>query len=122
MIQNWYFKDSLMTPILRYAALLFLALELASAQVSTGTITGFVHDSSDAAIVGAKVSVVHQATSERRETVTNDRGEFNAPYLRRGEYSVSVTMPGVKGQPLTGIVLAADQTLNLPVVLQPAIV
>ncbi|MDQ2948043.1 MAG: carboxypeptidase-like regulatory domain-containing protein, partial [Acidobacteriota bacterium] len=116
-----------MTRYLRHVALLFVAplffaLQFASAQVSTGTITGYVHDSSDAAIVGAKVSIVQTATSERRETVTNERGEFNAPYLRRGEYSVTVTVAGFKGQTLTGIVLAVDQTVKLPVMLQPGLV
>jgi hypothetical protein len=111
-----------MTRLARYFAMLSVALPFASAQVSTGTITGYVHDSSDAAIVGAKVSIVQQATSERRETVTNDRGEFSAPFLRRGEYSVTVTSAGFKGQTFTGIVLAVDQTVKLPVVLQPGVV
>ena len=92
------------------------------AQVSTGTITGQVHDATDAAIVGAKVSLVRLETSERRSTVTNERGDFNATYLRRGEYSVTVTMPGFKGRSFTGIMLAVDQTVRLPVVLQPSVV
>src|ERR1039457_2706851 len=87
--------------VLRYVALLVVGLHAASAQVSTGTITGYVHDSSDAVIIGAKVNITQLATSERRETVTNDRGEFTAPYLRRGEYSVTVTANGFKGETLT---------------------
>jgi hypothetical protein len=50
-------------------------LHAASAQVSTGTITGYVHDSSDAVIIGAKVNIVQLATSGHRETITNERGE-----------------------------------------------
>jgi hypothetical protein len=45
--------------VLRYVALLVVGLHAASAQVSTGTITGYVHDSSEAVIVGAKVDIVH---------------------------------------------------------------
>src|SRR5260370_27563715 len=104
---------------LRFFVLQLVALQFATAQVSTGTMTGYVHDSSDAAIVGAKVVIQQLATSERRETVTNERGEFTAPYLRRGEYSVTVTAGGFKGQTFTGIVLAVDPTVKLPVVLQP---
>ena len=111
-----------MKAFFRSSALLLLAFKCISAQVSTGTITGYVHDSSDAAVVGAKVSIVQQATSERRETITNERGEFNAPYLRRGEYSITVTAPGLKGQTYTGVVLAVDQTVRLPFVLQPGVV
>ena len=76
-----------MKQVLRHVALLLAGLSIALAQVSTGTITGYVHDSSEAAIVGAKVTINQLATAERRETVTNERGEFTAPYLRRGEYS-----------------------------------
>ena len=111
-----------MTTLIRYAALILISLTTAFAQVSTGAITGYVHDSSDAAIVGAKISIVQVDTSERRETITNDRGEFNAPYLRRGVYSVTVTAPGFKSQTLTGIQLAVDQTVKLPVTLEPGVV
>jgi hypothetical protein len=111
-----------MKQVLRYVALLLTGLHVVSAQVSTGTITGYVHDSSDAVILGAKVAITQIATSERRETVTNERGEFTAPYLRLGEYSVTVAATGFRGQTLTGIVLAVDQTVKLAVVLQPGIV
>lgn len=106
-----------------YVSLMLLSLNASAyAQVSTGTITGYVHDSSDAVMVGAKVSIVQVETSERRETLTNERGEFNAPYLRRGVYSVTVSAPGFKSQTLTGIPLAVDQTVRLPVTLQPGAV
>lgn len=104
------------------AVLMLLGVNGLMAQVSTGTITGYVHDSSDAVIIGAKVTIVQVDTAERRETVTNDRGEFNAPYLRRGAYSINVSAPGFKGQTLTGVQLAVDQTVKLPVMLQPGIV
>lgn len=107
---------------LKSTALLIASIAIGSAQVSTGTVTGYVHDSTDAIIVGAKVSIVNQATSERRETLTNERGEFNAPYLRRGEYSVTVTMDGFKGQSMKDVVLAVDQTVKLPFMLQPGVV
>src|SRR4051794_35229761 len=99
-----------------------MGLHFLSAQVSTGTITGDVHDASGAAIVGAKLKITQQETSESRETVSNDRGEFTAPYLRRGTYSVTVAANGFRGQTLTGIILAVDQTVKLPVVLQLGVV
>ena len=74
------------------------------------------------AIVGAKVSIVEADTGERRETVTNERGEFNAPYLRRGLYTISVAAAGFKGQTFSGVTLAVDQTVRLPITLQPGVV
>lgn len=111
-----------MSAFLRYVTFLFLACEMATAQVSTGTITGTVHDSSGATVQGAKVTITQQATSEARNAVTNDRGEFNAPNLPIGQYSVTVTMNGFKSEILGGIVLEVDKVLSLPVVLQPGMV
>ena len=68
-------RGGLVKQVLRYVALLLVMLHAASAQVSTGTITGYVHDSSDAVIIGAKVNIVQLATSGHRETITNERGE-----------------------------------------------
>lgn len=101
-------------------ALLLIALQVcASAQVSSGTISGTVWDAAEAAIAGAKVKVTQTATSVSRETVTDERGQFSAPNLRPGEYSVTVTATGFQGRTFTGIILAVDQTVSLPAVLQP---
>ena len=89
-----------------------------SAQVSSGAITGTVRDTNDAVIAGAKVKITQLATSAPRETVTDERGQFSAPNLRPGEYSVTVTATGFQGRAFTGIILAVDQTVNLPAVLQ----
>jgi hypothetical protein len=103
--------------------LLLAALSVpALAQVSSGAITGAVRDANDAAIAGAKVKITQIATAVSRETVTDERGQFSAPNLRPGEYSVTVTATGFQSRAFTGIILAVDQTVNLPVVLQPGTV
>ena len=85
-----------MTKHFRYVALSLIGAYAVLAQVSTGTITGYVHDASESAIVGAEVSILETQTGERRETVTNERGDFNAPYLQRGTYSVTVSAKRVQ--------------------------
>jgi hypothetical protein len=107
---------------IRLLVLFLFALEFLSAQVSSSTITGTVHDSSGAVIPNAKVTITQQARSESRDLVTNDRGEFSAPNLQIGQYSVSVTVPGFKTQVFNDIVLVVDRVLNLPVTLQPGVV
>ena len=103
-----------------YASIVLVALSaVCLAQVSSGTISGSVRDSSGGAVVGAKVEITQLATTEKRQTVTNERGEFSAPYLRVGGYSVAVSMPGFKSEVSSGIVLQVDQIVNLTVVLQP---
>jgi len=107
---------------IRIIVLFFLALEFLSAQVSSSTITGTVQDSSGAVIPNAKVTITQQARAESRDVATNDRGEFSAPNLQIGQYSVTVTVPGFKTQVFNDIVLAIDKVLNLPVTLQPGVV
>ena len=104
---------------IRSAALAILIVTQASAQVASGTITGVVHDSSGGAVAGAKITLKEVTTAQQRETVTNDRGEFNAPYLHPGQYTVVVAMPGFSTQTLSNIPLEIDRTVNLPVVIQP---
>ena len=108
-----------MSAVIRYAALAFLFAGLAGAQVASGTITGAVHDSSGGAVSGARITLKEVNTAQQRETVTNDRGEFNAPYLHPGQYTVVVAMPGFTTQTLSGIPLEIDKTVSLPVVIQP---
>ena len=85
-----------MSAFIRFFSISFLAGGIALAQVASGTITGTVQDSSGAVLQGAKVTIVQQATSETRGVVTNDRGEFNAPNLHVGQYSVTVTMAALR--------------------------
>ena len=111
-----------MSAFIRFLFLSVLAVALAMSQVSTGAITGTVRDSSGAVMPGAKVTIVQQATSESRESVTNERGEFTAPNLHIGQYSVTVTRDGFKTDVHNGVPLEVDKVLNLSITLQPGIV
>lgn len=88
------------------------------AQVSTGTIVGTVQDASSAVVVNAKVSLRHLATAEIREVFTNERGEFNAAFLRIGDSSVTVEMQGFRSTTVASITVRVDQTVDLPLQLE----
>jgi hypothetical protein len=77
-----------MSASIRGCVLLALSLSAAHAQVSTGTIVGAVADSTGAVIANAEVTLRHTATGEVRQTRTNQHGEFNAPFVRVGGYSL----------------------------------
>ncbi|MFN0118917.1 MAG: carboxypeptidase regulatory-like domain-containing protein, partial [Blastocatellia bacterium] len=111
-----------MKQILSCLVLLIAMTGATLAQVATGTIKGSVRDATEAAIVGAKVRITQLATAVSRDTVADERGEFSAPSLRPGEYSVTVTAPGFQGRTFTGITLQVDQTVNLSAALQPGTV
>ena len=59
---------------------------LAQQAISTGTITGIVHDEQGLAVPGALVTVTNAQTQEQRTTVANATGIFNVPALVIGRY------------------------------------
>jgi hypothetical protein len=102
----------------RLAFFLSLALTAAHAQISTGTIVGTVDDNTGGAVPNAAVTLTQTSTGQARATQTNDHGQFNAPFLPLGNYSVSVTAPGYETQTISGINLQVDQTANLHIALK----
>ena len=107
-----------MSAMFRNITLILISLGIAWGQVSTGTITGYVHDTSGAVVPGASVTITRTATSERRQIVTNDQGQFTVPYLPIGEYSVTVAMTGFKSATIPNVALQVDNTVTLPIVIQ----
>src|SRR5580698_6456111 len=83
------------------------------AQLVGGTIAGDVVDSSNAALVGAKVIIRNEETGGVRELVTAQGGAFSAPSIPVGVYSVSVTQDGFAPLKRTGIALTVGQSIEL---------
>ena len=99
----------------RFLAVSTILMGSVSAQVTTGTIVGVVEDSTGAVIINAKVTAVHQGTRESREVRTNERGEFNIPFLHIGEYTLTAEASGFRSQRQTGIELQVDKTVKLQI-------
>lgn len=66
------------------------------AQSNTGQIRGKVTDPQNAVVAGASVTVTEQATGGKRETTTNDQGDFIVPSLPPGQYRVEIRANGFK--------------------------
>src|SRR6266571_4838828 len=78
-----------------------LAMSLArnaSAQTSTGSIRGYVTDSSGAPIAGARVVAVNAQTSSQREATTQSNGFYAMLGLVPGEYDVTARQIGMAPQ------------------------
>lgn len=78
---------------------LFAALLVASramAQTYEGRILGTVRDSSGGVVVNAKVTVTNAGTKLSRDLATNSAGDYVAPALEPGLYTVSAEAPGFK--------------------------
>ena len=63
----------------------------------TGRILGTVHDQSDAAVAGAKVTVTDTQRNLVRTTVTDEAGEYAVPDLQPSTYNVLVEQKGFNG-------------------------
>ena len=96
-----------------------LACAAASPQAQgTSTINGTVKDSSGAVLPGVGVTATQTATNIRRETVSDERGNFVLPNLPVGPYKVEAVLPGFRTFVQTGIELGVNQNPNLSIALE----
>ena len=84
---------SIMFVVSAILALLFFSFAL-FAQGSFGRILGTVTDPSGAVIAGATVSIIDTQRGLARTLMTDQAGEYNAPNLIPGAYTVRVEAPG----------------------------
>ena len=92
---------------------------VASAQqaISTGTISGVVHDEQGLPIPGALVEVTNAQTREQRSTTSNTTGIYNVPALVIGRYSVRVSLSGFGTVEKVDIQLQSNETYNAGMVI-----
>jgi len=99
-------------------ALFFLGLsQTIFSQAVTGTIVGTVTDASGGVVVNAKVTIVLTGQSTVYSVVTNESGNYTAPNLPSGLYSVTVVSPGYKKEARGNITLATNTTERVDVAL-----
>ncbi len=87
---------------------------------STATLSGTVKDPSGAVLPGAQV-VIHNLGTDVDRTVTSDAaGQYVAPSLAPGDYSVRVTASGFSAFVVQRLTLQVDAKTNLDAPLAPA--
>src|SRR6266478_1787909 len=96
---------------------------VAWAQEITGQIRGIVTDASGATIANATVTITNMDRNLVLRTVeTNSAGEYVAPFLPVGRYSVSVEIKGFKKFVKNDIELNVSDRLTVDAALQPGAV
>lgn len=92
------------------------------AQVDRATLTGTITDSSSAALVGARITAVHQGSGLKREAVAQTNGNYVLPQLPIGIYDVTIEAPGFKGVRHENVALQVGQirTLDVELAVAPA--
>ncbi len=110
--------------MIRYAgsalgrALCVIALSLglaasAAAQSVSGTILGTVTDSTGATVPGAKVTIVNEGTGLTRVLTADSNGEYTAPALPTGHYTITSEMTGFKTVALSNVEVGVDQRVRI---------
>lgn len=89
-----------------------LSSDMTWSQESRATVLGRVTDPSGGVVGGAKVRAVNKATNTAGNSVTNEQGNYEIPYLPAGVYRIEVELSGFKKAIRDGIELhVADRQL-----------
>jgi Carboxypeptidase regulatory-like domain/TonB dependent receptor len=106
--------------IIFVCVLVFLpASSLAQQNVTSGALSGRIEDSRGAVVSGANVTAINLETNQRHATTSDGEGRYRFPYLRTGEYDLTVEATGFTT--LTRhLTLLVGQSLELPLKLEVA--
>jgi len=99
--------------------LIFCATHITlQAQVTGGTISGTVVDTSGRFIPNCSIAITNTATGISRNVTTNTDGLYNAPNLQAGSYDLSFSAPGFKTDVKRGITLTVGAAAVLDLTMQ----
>src|SRR5438094_2603448 len=119
-LKNWVLSGALRRAILTIFLSAALALSVAFAQSTFGTILGTVRDQSGALMPGSAVTVQNVGTSVRRMVVTDETGSYTVQNLEPGTYRVRIEVAGFQAAEFTDIQLPARQTIRIDGVMKVA--
>ncbi len=91
----------------------FLVVSPGVAQTTFGSITGTVIDPNGSAVPGAKVIATSEGEGSVRQVNTEASGIFNVSNLNVGTYRLQVSVSGFAPYEATGLILSANQILNV---------
>ena len=89
---------------------------------ATGTILGTITDSTGAVLPNVKVTVTNTATNATFNTESNSAGDYNAPALDPGSYTVSAQIAGFSKTVKGPFTLTVDQKYRADLSLKPGAV
>ncbi|MDQ6678276.1 MAG: carboxypeptidase regulatory-like domain-containing protein [Acidobacteriota bacterium] len=93
-------------------------ISTAVAQTDTGSIVGTVQDPTNSPIPNVTVALTNAATGVRRETITNNSGEYQFNALLTGAYTVQVSARGFAPQVRNNIVIDVQSRPSVDFVLK----
>jgi hypothetical protein len=101
---------------------LCLLAAFAMSQEFRATISGRVMDSTGGVVPNAKVTAINTATNETSTATTDSTGTYSIPFLRPGNYRVTVQAEGFKQFNRENVVLEVGRIFPLDVTLEVGMV
>src|SRR5579863_386707 len=99
-------------------AIILLSLP-ARSQGNTGRIMGSVFDQSGGTVAGAAVTVIDTERGVTRTLTTDDAGEYNAPNLTPGNYTIRVEAKGFKKLERQSVDVGVGKEVRVDLTVQP---
>ena len=93
-------------------ALTFVSAVTVFAQTATGEVNGTVSDPNGAAVSGAAVKLINQATKSETETTTNQSGYFTLVNLKPASYVLMVEASGFKKSVTSPFALGVSEAVT----------
>jgi hypothetical protein len=103
---------------LLFATTLMLFSATAWSQEFRSTLAGRITDSQGLVIPHAKVVVTQSDTGTKYETVTGTEGQYTAPFLQPGLYTVTAEASGFKRYVRQGLQISTNERMSLDIQLQ----
>jgi hypothetical protein len=97
----------------------FLLCVPAFSQGNTGRILGTVTDQSGGVVAGATVTVIDTERGVNRTLTSDDAGEYNAPNLTPGNYTVRAEAKGFKKLERQNVALEVGKEVRIDLIVQP---
>jgi len=101
---------------------LFGASPGARAQETTATLMGTVRDAQNALVAKARITATNEQTSFKRETVTDENGNYTLLLLPVGNYQLSAEASGFQKYLQRGITLTVNQVARVDIELAVGLV
>jgi Carboxypeptidase regulatory-like domain/TonB dependent receptor-like, beta-barrel len=98
-----------------------MGIALGQQTINYASASGRVTDPTDAVVSGAQVSARETETNLTSTTSTDQEGRFRFPYLKPGQYEISVRAPGFT-EIKRGVTLTVGAAFDLPIPLSVAAV
>lgn len=106
------FNRSILKALAAVVSLLLFAV-ISYGQVSKGSVSGYVEDTTGARVPGATVKVVERATGSTVSTVSSTDGAFSVRLLSIGSYDLTVTKEGFRTYESKGVTVNSAQDTSV---------